>query len=193
MKHNPSFAVASVAYPCHGRESRKPRFSPISRIREREPRANVLHPGRNRFRRFESFVFSTRHGMIAQSFPNSGIQFYRYRISRSTRKSYRRSRSRRIMAMICNSSAAIDTSARMFESDPEPIPRVFPGFLSLEDKSRIKKIFLCESLRTLRLCGCNLFFFNRRDSQRKKEYLCAGIRRGNIHLGLPLRCTGTGF
>ena len=31
----------------------------------------------------------------------------------------------------------------MFESDPEPIPRVFPGFLSLEDKSRIKKFFLC--------------------------------------------------
>nr|VFJ52564.1 MAG: hypothetical protein BECKDK2373B_GA0170837_10397 [Candidatus Kentron sp. DK]VFJ67161.1 MAG: hypothetical protein BECKDK2373C_GA0170839_11612 [Candidatus Kentron sp. DK] len=34
----------------------------------------------------------------------------------------------------------------------------FSGFLSLEDKSRSKKFFLCESLRTLRLCGCNLFF-----------------------------------
>nr|VFJ64377.1 MAG: hypothetical protein BECKDK2373B_GA0170837_11369 [Candidatus Kentron sp. DK] len=41
----------------------------------------------------------------------------------------------------------------------------FPGFLFLEEKSRIKKFFLCESLRTLRLCGCNLFFFNRRGAE----------------------------
>nr|VFJ58074.1 MAG: hypothetical protein BECKDK2373B_GA0170837_107012 [Candidatus Kentron sp. DK] len=33
---------------------------------------------------------------------------------------------------------------------------------------------LCESLRTLRLCGCNLFFFNRRGA----EY--AEIRRERI-------------
>nr|VFJ51205.1 MAG: hypothetical protein BECKDK2373C_GA0170839_103133 [Candidatus Kentron sp. DK] len=79
--------------------------------------------------------------------------------------------------MICNSFARIDMRARIFGSDPEPIPRVYPGFLSLEDKSRIKKIFLCESLRTLRLCGCNLFFFNRRGAEAQSTQRFAEIRR----------------